>query len=202
MIITGIRPLRKGLCQIYIDGEPAVKIDQEVLLLSPFQDGSAIDDEELRELIQQSDTRRAREKALYLLERRSHSKKELAEKIAAVAPREAAKEAAEHMEEIGLVNDEEFARMYARDLFNRKKLGAGRVKMELAQKGIDKEVIAEVVAEYGGDQGENARLILNRKYPMWAEDEKVKRRAVAALQRMGYRWDEIKNAMKGLEEYD
>lgn len=199
MLITDVRQLRKGLCQLYLDGEAAVKVDKEVFVLSPFKMGSQISDEELYELIQKSDSRRAREKALYLLEHRSHSKKELKEKLMAAVPKEAAEEAAEHMEKIGLVNDEEFARMYTRDLVERKKLGPGRVRMELLRKGIDKELVDELIEEHTGGEEETILALLRRKYPLWQEDEGVKRRAVAAMQRMGYRWDQIRRAIKEAE---
>ena len=41
MELTAAEPRRKGLVQLYIDGEPAVKIDNEVLLLSRIKIGRA-----------------------------------------------------------------------------------------------------------------------------------------------------------------
>lgn len=197
MEITAIEPRRKSFSQLYIDGEAAVKIDTETLLRSGFKPGAEITDEELYELIQQSDARRANEKALYLLEHRSHSRKELEDKIArTAASREAAKAAAAHMEEIGLINDASYARNYAEELFRRKKYGKSRVKQELRLKGIEKELIEEILEAYENlDTSSTICGILERKYARYTDDEKVKRRAVAALQRMGYRFDEIKSAM-------
>lgn len=197
MEITAIEPRRKGFSQLYIDGEAAVKIDTEILLRERIKLGDEIDDDELYELIQKSDARRANEKALYLLEHRSHSKKELEDKIArTAASREAAKAAAEHMEEIGLIDDERYARDYAKELFERKKFGARRVQQELMQKGIDKELIAIILEEYSDiDTVEAIRTVLEKKYPRYVEDEKIKRRAIAAMQRLGYRFDEIRRAM-------
>lgn len=202
MTITDVRKLRKGLTQLYIDGEPAMQVDSEVFLLSPYKLGSRLTDEELYELVQDSDRRRAKEKALYLLEHRSYSKKELAEKLAQALPKEAACEAACRMEDIGLINDEDYARRYAKDLFLRKKLGPGRVKQELLRKGIDGELVSALLTEYGGEDGcvnENIRTVLQRKYPLWQEDEKVKRRALAALQRLGYKWDQIRTVLREWE---
>ena len=201
MIITDIAPRRKGLSQVFIDGEEALKLDTETLEVNSVKIGMNITDEELYELIQKSEARRASEKALYLLERRSHSKKELKDKISRVTGKEAAEAAAQHMEDIGLVNDEDFARMYARELFERKKYGAGRVKQELLQKGIDRDFIDVVIDEFGGGSVGKIREILERKYPNYTVDEKVKRRAFAALQRMGYRYDEIKSALI-VEDYE
>ncbi len=202
MEITAIEPHRKSFLQLYIDGEAAVKIDKETLLKAGLKPGDEITDEELHELIQNSDARRAHEKALYLLEHRSHSRKELEDKIArTAASREAAKQAASHMEEIGLVNDEQFAKSFAAMLVERKKYGLRRVKQELRLKGIDRDLIDEILEEYAENDNTAAlQEILAKKYPRFAEDEKIKRRAVAALQRLGYRFDEIRTAMQDWQE--
>ncbi len=195
MVITDIRPIKKGLNNIYIDGEAAVKLDKEICLINHVKIGQHLSDEELLELIKKSELRRAKEKALYILSSRSHSKKELIDKISRTTDREAAKEACEQMEDLGLVNDESFAKMYAKELFVRKKYGKIRVRQELLQKGIDKELILEVLEEYEEDPSEKILEILEKKYSRYKEDEKIKRRAVAALQRMGYNWEEIRRAL-------
>ncbi len=202
MLITAIEPRRKGLSQLYIDGEKAMKLDTETLLKEHIKAGMEIDDELLLELVKKSEAHRASEKALYLLEHRNHSKKELAEKIARVTSKEAAQAAAEHMEEIGLVNDEVFARSYAHDLFLLKKFGVQRVKQELYRKGVDKDIIDSVVEEYRYEipTEENIRNILEKRYRGYSQDEKIRRRAIAALQRMGYRFDEIRSAMNFQED--
>ena len=111
MKITDIAPRRHRLSQLYIDGEAAVKVDTETLLRRGIAIGDELDDEELHALLQASAKHRAEEKALYLLEHRAHSKKELENKITrAEFDREAARSAVEHMEELGLLNDEDYAR--------------------------------------------------------------------------------------------
>ncbi len=198
MIITDIRPIRKGLNNIYIDGEAAVKLDKEICLINHLKIGQSLTDEELHSLIEQSEYRRAKEKALYILSGRNHSKKELEQKIARTTSREAAQKACDQMEDLGLINDESFAKMYARELFVRKKYGKIRVKQEMRLKGIDKELIDQVLEEYEQDDtSEKILEILEKKYSRYKEDEKVKRRAIAALQRMGYNWEEIRTAVDG-----
>lgn len=203
MELTAAEPRRKGLTQLYFDGEAAVKVDTETFLRSGWKLGDEIDDEDLYRLMRESDARRARERALYLLERRNHSKKELTDKIArTAASREAAQAAAEKMEELGLIDDRAFARDYARELFLRKRYGPGRVRQELRLKGIDSQVIDELLEEYGDEDRslENIQAVLDRKYADWREDERVRRRAFAALQRMGYSYGLIRQAMSVEEE--
>ena len=195
MIITDIQPRRKRLSQLFIDGEAAVKVDTETWLRSGLCVGDEIDDERLHRLLQDSAAHRAHEKALYLLEHRAHSKKELADKIArAEFDRDAANAAADRMEELGLVDDEQYARRLAQELFERRKFGARRVRQELQQKGIDAGLISVVLEEFSPETDETVekiRDIVERKYPAAWEDEKVRRRAVAALQRYGYKLDDI-----------
>ena len=195
MIITDVQPRRHRLSQLFIDGEAAVKIDTETWLRSGLMPGDEIDDERLHRLLQDSAAHRAHEKALYLLEHRAHSKKELERKIArAEFDREAAKAAAERMEELGLIDDEQYARRLAQELFTRKRFGVRRVKQELREKGIADNIVAMVLEEFSPETEETVEKIhelIARKYPAAQEDEKVRRRAVAALQRYGYSLEDI-----------
>lgn len=205
MELTAAEPRRRGLVQLFLDGEAAVKLDTQVFLQSGLKPGDQVSDQELFELIQASDARRAQEKALYLLEYRNYSKRELTEKIArTAASREAAQAAAGRMEELGLIDDRRFGEDYARELFSRKGYGARRAAQELRRKGLDQELVQELVEKYGSPEqsGENIRRVLEKKYPGWREDEKVRRRAFAALQRLGYSYQEVREAMGQGEDWE
>lgn len=198
MKITDIVPKRKKLSAVYIDGEFALKLDTETIISSPYSVGCEITDEQLKELIEQSDEKRAKEKALWLISYRDHSKRELETKISKTSDREAAKKAVERMEELGLINDEKYARRYAEELINVKHLSARGVKYKLNEKGIDRELIDQILEELNPDPREHIEILIERKYKTAINDEKGRRRAVAALQRMGYSWNDI-NAV--LSEY-
>lgn len=205
MELTAAEPRRRGLVQLFLDGEAAVKLDAQVFLQSGLKPGDQVSDQELFELIQASDARRAQEKALYLLEYRNYSKRELTEKIArTAASREAAQAAAGRMEELGLIDDRRFGEDYAKELFSRKGYGARRAAQELRRKGLDQELVQELVEKYGSPEqsGENIRRVLEKKYPGWREDEKVRRRAFAALQRLGYSYQEVREAMGQDEDWE
>lgn len=198
MLITAIEPRRKSLRALYLDGEFAVAVDEQTLLSSPYHLGVEISDGQLQELIQQSDQRRAREKALYLLSHRDHTKKELVEKLRRTAGEDAAENAAQRMEEIGLVNEEDYARRYARELMCRRHFSQSRTEYELMQKGIDRDLIHEIIEEMAIDPARQLQDLLARKFARAIGDEKGRRRTVAALQRLGYRWEDIRRA---LEDY-
>ena len=162
MELTAAEPRRRGFVQLFLDGEPGPKLDGEVFALSRLKPGDSLSEEALRELQERSDARRAREKALYLLERRSHSKRELVEKVArTAASREAAQAAADRLEELGLLDDAAYAQGLARELFERKGFGARRVRQELLRRGVSRELAEEALAPYE-DGGQAARAIAKR----------------------------------------
>ena len=202
MLITAIEPRRKRLTALFLDGELAVKLDTETLLQSGWKTGMEIDDEALHTLIQQSDARRAQEKALYLLEHRSHSKKELADKISRSASWEAAEKAAQRMEDLGLVDDERYAHSLAAELLGRKHYAARRAEYELLQKGIDRELARACIEEFAADPEESLREVIERKYLRSLADEKGRRRVFAALQRLGYSGEDIRKVLRDYIEYE
>lgn len=200
MMLSAAEPRKKGLVALFIDGEYAVSVDAETFALSGLKPGSELSDERLHELIRKSDARRAQEKALSLLENRAHSKKELTEKLGRAVSREAAGEAARRLEELGLLDDESYARQLAPELFSRRGYSASRVRLELMRRGIGRELAEKITEEYEPDPAGAIRGIIEKKYAHVLGDEKGRRRAAAALQRLGYRWEDIKSALRGFAE--
>lgn len=200
MTITAIEPRRKGFSAVYIDGEFAMKLDTQTLLENRFDVGRDIDDEKLHEIIALSNERRAKEKALWLISYRDHSKKELADKIRRTCDEDSAQKAVERLEELGLVNDESFARRYAEQLIFSKHMSKRGASYELSRKGIDKELAQEILNNIEVDEDEEIRAVLEKKYRN-LDDEKIRRRAVSALQRLGYGWDSIRRAMDNYSDY-
>lgn len=199
MRITELKPVRKSLTMVYIDGEYAMKLDTVTLAEKGIDVGYTFDDDELKELIEQSEYKRAKEKALWLLSGRDYSKKMLMDKIRKDSSEEAAEEVCERMEELGLVNDESYARRLAHDLIYLKKLSVRGAKYKLMEKGIDRELCDEILEEFDVDPVEQLIELIDRKYADKLDDEKGLRRTVAALQRLGYNWSDIKSA---LAEYE
>lgn len=195
MIITDIKPARKAMSSVYIDGEYAMKLDTGALKENGISVGTQLDDDMLRELIEKCEYRRAKERALWLLSGRDYSRRQLFDKLRAEVSADTAEEVCERMEELGLVNDESYARRLAHDLFHLKKLSARGVIYKLMEKGIDRELCEEIADEFDVDPVEQLVELIDRKYVNKLEDEKDRRRTIAALQRLGYSWGDIKAAL-------
>ena len=100
-----------------------------------------------------------KDKALRLLEFRSHSEKELSDKLKRAGAKEFdIEEVLEFCRNYGFVNDRQYALSKARDLKKLKKYGKQRIKSELYSKGIPSEYVEEAVCALGDDA-----VILKRK---------------------------------------
>ena len=201
MLITAIEPRKKSMSALYIDGEFVMNLDSRTLIENRFDVGREIDDDDLYEIIKLSNERRAKEKALWMISYRDHSKKELKDKISRTCDEDSAQKAVERMEELGLVNDENYARRYAQQLLFTKHMSKNGAFQSLVQKGIDKELASRILDEITVDSREHIRAVIDKKYKN-INDEKIKRRASAALQRLGYRWDEIRSVFEEYTEED
>ncbi len=105
------------------------------------------------------------------------------------------------MNELGLVNDESYARRLFRELTQGSKhLSIRAARYKLMEKGISRELIDLIAEENPVDEYEQVKIILSKKYNNFADDEKLRKRAISALQRKGFDWETIKSAMTEFEE--
>jgi regulatory protein len=137
--------------------------------------------------------------ALYLLGRRSRTERELRRKLVdkgyAV---EEIDQVLQRLEAIKLIDDKQFARNYAQDKVRIYRRGSHRISLELLQKGVDREIIADVVKDIPlDDELSAARSLLVSRQHSWAKltDRQRFERSVALLQRRGFRGAVIRQAL-------
>lgn len=201
MLLTSIEPRRRGFSVLYFEDGSGLRILTEVALSEKLRPGTDIPEERMEELLRKSRLKRAGEKALTLLEYRSYSKKELEDRLSRESGREAAKETAGRMEELGLVDDGDYARRLAEELSFRKGFSKSRVRQELCRRGIGRELAEAAAEEFARPPQEAIEELVERKYARYLGDEKGRRRTVAALQRLGYRFEDIRGVLREYPEY-
>lgn len=141
----------------------------------------------------------AKEKALRLLEFRSHSEKELRDKLLkAGAKSEDLPEITEFLKDFGLLNDGEYAKRLARDLQNLKKFGKRRIISELKAKGISGENLENALMELE-DEEENALLPLLERKLGGDFDKKNVDRAIRYFIYRGYGFEDVKACIDKLK---
>lgn len=190
---------RKDKIHIYIDGEYLLTVDEIFWFSCGYVSGDEINREELTAFEEAAGSRRAFNSALSSLDYRDHSEKEIRAKLLRKHDAEYVDEAVEKLIELDLVNDERYAENYARELFERKKFGKMRIKAELRAKGISAETANSAVeALFEDEEPDNIQRIVDiigKRYYNRMNDEVGRKKVFSALQRMGYSFSDIREAM-------
>ena len=193
---------RNNKIHIFVDEEYSLTVDSEYWYTSPWCVKKEIDEEDFEELKEEISYRRAWLNALDLISMRSHSEKELITKLRRKYSQNTAEAVAEKAAELGLIDDEAFAEMYARELIERKKYGISRVKNELRLKGISSHIIESVLLSLDIDSKESIISLVERKYARKLSDEKGRRQVISALQRLGDSYSDIRSALNEFQLSD
>ncbi len=137
-----------------------------------------------------TDEAHARSILLRRLEDQPRSRAELAESLAKKnVPAEVATELLERFEEIGLINDADFARQWVQSRQRTRGVAPRVLALELRRKGIDDEIISEVLGELDPDDARAAahRLVQKKLRSMGSLDDTTRiRRLTSMLARKGY----------------
>ena len=132
----------------------------------------------------------ARKILLDQLTGRARSRHELADKLAQkLVPDEIATSLLDRFEEVGLIDDAEFARLWVEGRHAAKGLAPRALAQELRRKGIDDEVAREALEQIDSEEQQTtARALVRKKLrSLQRFDEVTKtRRLVGMLARKGY----------------
>ena len=190
---------RKDKIHIYIDGEYRLTVDEIFWFSCGYISGDEINEEELTAFEEAAGSRRAFNSALNSLDYRDHSEKEIRAKLKRKYGAEYVDEAVEKLIDLDLINDERYAENYARELFEHKKFGKIRIKSELIAKGIASDIASDAVNSlFEDEEPDNIQRIVDiieKKYYNRMNDEVGRKKVFSALQRMGYSFSDIREAM-------
>jgi len=132
----------------------------------------------------------ARQILLRRLENQPRSRAELAESLAGKnVPAEIAVELLDRFEEVGLINDADFARQWVQSRQRTRGLAPRVLALELRRKGVDDEIISEVLGELDPADARAAahRLVRKKLRSMASLDDTTRiRRLTSMLARKGY----------------
>ncbi len=203
------KPGKGEKIHLSLDGEYIATVNADYWFTCGIKSGSEVTPEQLEELLTESARRKMMNKALDLLSMRDYSRRELSDKLVTKAwekkeqkdmdlgsLKQQASDICDRLEELGLLNEERFARSYVDELIRRKHLSKSGLKTALIQKGVPRDIIETVLEEVDVDPVEQIRELLATKFKNRdLSDEKQKTRTVNALLRLGYRYNEIHAAM-------
>lgn len=203
------KPGKGEKIHLSLDGEYIATVNADYWFTCGIKSGAEITPEQLDELLSESARRKMMNKALDLLSMRDYSRRELSDKLVTKAwekkeqkdmdlgsLKQQASDICDRLEELGLLNEERFARSYVDELLRRKHLSKSGLKTALVQKGVQRDIIETVLEEVEVDPVEQVKELLATKFKTRnLSDEKQRTRTVNALLRLGYRFSEINAAM-------
>ncbi|MBR0364947.1 MAG: regulatory protein RecX [Clostridia bacterium] len=203
------KPGKGEKIHLSLDGEYIATVNADYWFTCGIKSGSEVTPEQLEELLTESARRKMMNKALDLLSLRDYSRRELSDKLVTKAwekkeqkdmdlgsLKQQASDICDRLEELGLLNEERFARSYVDELIRRKHLSKSGLRTALIQKGVQRDIIETVLEAVDVDPVEQIRELLATKFRNRdLSDEKQKTRTVNALLRLGYHYNEIHAAM-------
>lgn len=210
--ITAVEPQKKHphRFNVYLDGEFAFGADEDLVVEYRLIPGKLLDTLDVEKLLFEAEVGKLMERMYRLFSIRQRSEKEVRDKlkIKNYELRTKGKEQVSNLaiEQLinklkakGMIDDLEFAKAWMES--RGKKYGANRIKMELYKKGIDREIIEEVI---GGQSIENsalvARKLIDKKLERWKNlpPMELKKKAFDFLLRCGFDYEQVKSIVENI----
>ncbi|HRY59922.1 MAG TPA: RecX family transcriptional regulator [Patescibacteria group bacterium] len=198
MLITKIevQKKRKDRYNIFIDDEFRFGLDEGTFIKLDLRKGIEITQEEIEKIENEEVNAKAFNAAANFLKIRERSKKEIRDKLKTKEYLEnVIEKVLEKLERLDIVNDKRFAEMFVRDRMKLKPKGKKVLKMELMQKGIDRNTIDEVLGDMLGGENEIelAKKVLEKAEKKYSgSEENIKRdKIVKYMLARGFKYEMI-----------
>lgn len=195
-------PSRKN---IYVDGEFALGIGAETLLLFGLRTGDDIGPEKLKAITAAEGLNSAKNAALRFLSHRARSEREVRDKLREKEfSDEEISKTLDELRALGLLDDAAFARSFIRHQLALRPKGKLALMRQLLMLGVQKNVIEEAFSEVfqQTSQEDAARVaatkFLKKSRLSRANSALVKQKLAAFLGRRGFTWDVITTVTKEL----
>lgn len=200
MRIEHVKPSqrKKGRFLVTLEGGEVIRCSEDELLRFGLRPDMELLDEELESLRTAARASGVRTQAANIIGSRPLSKKELTERLMKKgAGREDAESAVDWLQDLGAVDDAQYAAMLARH-YGGRGYGPQRVREELRRRGVASELWDEAMASM--PDREDALDALIRKRGRDLSDPKEVKRLTDSLCRRGFGWGEVKDALRRYTE--
>lgn len=137
---------------------------------------------------------KALEAAAAQLSYRALTEKKLREKLAARFDEEAIDYAVAWLAERGLLDDEQYAEGTVKS-YGRRGYGPLRIRQELRRRGVTAETAEAALGDFEANR-QAMRAVLDKRLRGDLSDKKEVQKAIAALQRRGFLWEDIRTVLK------
>ena len=203
MQITSVEKIKKSKekFSVYIDGRFSFSIAEDDYLSLHLYDKSELSQDEIDYIKNTINFRAAKNYALKYLSYKLRTEKEVRMKLQDDGFHSDSNEKAlEELTALGYINNKIFVQKYVYDRSKLKPKSKKLIKMELLGKGIQEDIIDEVLNDWNVDEASVAESLVKRKFGKYdLEDEKIKRKAYMFLKHRGFCHDVIESAIGKME---
>lgn len=198
--VTNVSKYKGMTYMIEFEGREPEFLNQQTVNMFNLRAGASLPLSAWEEIKAEEEYRKARERALYLLDYKDYSYVDLFHKLEKNYSEETCYRVMDKMVEMGTINDRRYAEGLARHYVEVKKFGRYRAFREMRQKGLTEQVVEDALEEYDDSYYERLYELVESKYLRFMEDDKGITRTKNALVRYGYSYDLIKEVLKDIEE--
>ncbi len=191
-----VKPGRRDKLHIYFDDEYRTTVDALYFSTCGVHDGEILTEAQVEAFLRRANDRRAFNKAASLLSLQDRTRRQLMDRLSEEYGEASAAAAVDRLEELRLVDDTRYAENFAAELQRRRHAAPRRIRQELIGRGIDADTADEVIAEMDFDPREAIDTLLRTRFRGKFSEEKGLRRTIAALQRLGYAYGDIRAALR------
>lgn len=200
MIITDIKKGKKHLCRVCFDCGREELLDTDIVLENCLHKEDSMNEEKLDVLIKASDYHRAKQRALWYLDSKAYTERELYKKLTEKGfKKEAVAKVIARFIELGLLDDRRFAENYLDRLYS-KNTSKREAYYKMMNKGFPKEIIDELINSSSVDERQQIREILDKKYRFKLEMRESVEKVYAALIRKGFSFSAVREELKAYSE--
>jgi len=200
MKVTSLKLYKGSVFEAVIDDSRKFYLHADIVADFNLHEGSETDSQQLKKIICASNFRRAYQRALYLLDYRDYSEKEMTHKLVQTYKSESLCSAVvERLKEHRLIDDERYAERLAQKYAESKKFGYRRAMDEIMRKGIDKFTAQDALEKYTDIFSKNLSELIEKKYSYFltdSSDRKSVEKVKNSLVRYGYDFSDINRAVK------
>lgn len=196
-------PRRSGRYLIYLDGQHALTVYEEVLIKHRLLKGERVEADKLRRVLEDEEQQRAWSDALKHVGRRPRSEKEVRQFLKRKEYTEPlADRIIQRLKEQRYLDDADFAALWTEQRIYSQKKGSRWVKQELQQKGVAPATIQEALDQVRPDEEERICFELGlKKWKLTSGTSQDKRRKTAGfLMRRGYSGSMVSKAIRRIVE--
>lgn len=202
-IITKIESQKKrdDRVNIYIDEKFFMAIYKELVFTFNLKKGQEIDSNHLKSILDDEMYMKAKNKTLSILSKASQSEKQIRQKLAKDYEEDTIERVIEFLQKYKFIDDEDLASRIINTNVNLNKYGKNKIKQNLYNKGIDKNIIENAIDDIDTNKEfENALYLGKKRYDRLKNEDprKAYQKIGNHLAYKGFNYDIIKKVLNNL----